>query len=207
MIASLSGTLTERLDGACVVECGGVGYLVQVSSHTLAELPAEGGAVRLRTRQIVREDAVMLFGFAQAEEARLFDLLIGVNGVGPRLALAALSGLQPAALARAIRDGQVAAIVAVPGIGRKTAERLIVDLRDKVEFLASAARGEKPVVGASPRTGVMADATAALMNLGFSAAQANETLRAIGDEAPNLPIEELIRRALSRLGRHVALTR
>nr|MBP8137456.1 Holliday junction branch migration protein RuvA [Candidatus Eisenbacteria bacterium] len=125
MIASLRGTLLERMDGACVVEAGGVGYLVQVSSHTLAELPAIGSEVRLRTRHIVREDAQLLFGFTAPEELKLFDLLIGVSGVGPKIALAALSGLQPVALARAIRDEQIAAIVAVPGIGKKTAERMV----------------------------------------------------------------------------------
>ncbi len=209
MIAALRGTIAEKLDGACVVDCAGVGYLVHVSSHTLAALPGEGGDVRLRTRQIVREDAVQLFGFADADEARLFDLLIGVNGVGPKLALAALSGLQPASLARAIRDEQVAAIVAVPGIGRKTAERLIVELRDKVEFLAAGAPPSRPGPkrAAAKPTGPVADATNALLNLGFTPAQVQETLRAIGEDAPDLPVEDLVRRALSRLGRAAALTR
>ena len=100
MIASLRGTLLERTPGTCVVEAGGVGYLVQVSGHTASGLPAAGQPVFLRTRQVVREDAVQLFGFGDAEELELFDLMIGVSGVGPKLALAVLSGLRPPALRR-----------------------------------------------------------------------------------------------------------
>ena len=159
MIASLRGTLLEKTPGACVVEAGGVGYLVQVSSHTAAGLPAAGQPVFLRTRQIVREDAVQLFGFAEAEELELFDLMIAVSGVGPRLALAVLSGLRPQALRRAIREEQVGLLTSVPGIGKKTAERLVVELRDKLEALplpgaasprATAACCRAPSAGATP---------------------------------------------------------
>lgn len=207
MIASLRGTLIERGDGACVIECSGVGYLVHVSSHTLAELPAEGGSVQVRTRQIVREDAVQLFGFAEEDEARLFDLLIGVNGVGPRLALAALSGLQPSSLARAIRDQRVAALVAVPGIGKKTAERLVVELRDKLDFLATPGRAERAPSGPAPVSEAWEDAMAALTNLGFTSAQAREALQAASEGAEALSLEELLRRALSRHGRTVTAGR
>ena len=141
MIASLRGILSDKSAGTCTIEAGGVGYLVFVSAHTWSSLPERGGAVYLRTRQIVREDALQLFGFGDTEELRLFDLLIAVSGVGPRLALALLSGLRPQALARAIRDEQVGALVAVPGIGRKTAERLIVELRDKLETGPGAGAG------------------------------------------------------------------
>lgn len=207
MIASLRGTLVERGEGSCVVDCGGVGYLVSVSSHTLAGLPDVGASVRLRTRQIVREDAVQLFGFAEEEEARLFDLLIGVNGVGPRLALAALSGLQPAALARAIREEHIAAIVAVPGIGRKTAERLVVELRDKLDFLAAGTAAPRAMAGVLPRSERFADAASALVTLGFTPAHVQETLRNLGPEAEGLELEDIVRRALTRLGRAAALNR
>ncbi len=211
MIASLRGTLLERMEGACVVEAGGVGYLVQVSSHTLAELPAIGAEVRLRTRHIVREDAQLLFGFTAPEELRLFDLLIGVSGVGPKIALAALSGLQPAALARAIRDEQIATIVAVPGIGKKTAERIVVELRDKLEFIAAAgpvpaARGKKGA-GVLPQSDRFDDAVAALVTLGYSAAQAQDAVRKAGGDDLELSLEDLVKRALGRLARPAALSR
>lgn len=209
MIASLRGTMIERGEGWCVIECSGVGYLVHVSGHTLAELPAVGGAVRVRTRQIVREDAVQIFGFTDDDEARLFDLLIAVNGVGPKLALAALSGLQPSALARAIRDQRVAALVAVPGIGKKTAERLVVELRDKLDFLAGPgpARDERGAPSVVPRSDAWEDAVTALVNLGLSPAQAQESLRAVSEDDEALSLQELLRRALSRHGRSVAASR
>lgn len=210
MIASLRGTLLERGEGWCVLEAGGVGYLVQVSSHTLAALPAAGAEARLRTRQVVREDALLLFGFADPDELRLFDLLIGVNGVGPKLALAALSGLAPAALARAIRDEHVAAIVAVPGIGRKTAERLVVELRDKLEFMPVTAvsggvRGRE--AGVLPRGDQFEDAVAALVTLGYSAAHAKEAVLRAGGEEADLSLEALVKRALARLSRPAVLSR
>lgn len=212
MIASLRGPLLERGDGSCVIEAGGVGYLVHVSSHTLATLPAVGAEVRLRTRQIVREDALLLFGFADADELRLFDLLIGVSGVGPKLALAALSGLAPAALARAIRDEQVALLVAVPGIGRKTAERLVVELRDKLDFMPSpltagpaAARGRESRL--LPRSEQFDDAVAALATLGYSAVQAQEAVRRAGGEDEDLTLETIVKRALARLSKPAVLSR
>ena len=203
MIASLRGVLAEKSAGACVVEAGGVGYLVQVSSHTLAELPERGATVFLRTRQVVREDSIQLFGFADPEELRLFDLLIGVSGVGPRLALALLSGLEPLAVARAIRGEQVAALTTVPGIGRKTAERVIVELRDKLETPFAPARE----AGVLPRSARLQDAVAALTRLGYTAAQAQEALRQLGDETESMSLEDLVRRALARLGKATALTR
>lgn len=214
MIASLRGTLAERADGSCVIEAGGVGYLVSISSHTFAALPAKGESVFLRTRQVVREDALMLFGFADSDELRLFDLLIGVSGVGPRLALAVLSGLKPAALARAIRDEHLAAIVAVPGIGRKTAERLVVELRDKLDFLALAASGPAAPAGGAARTaGVLPrserfdDAVAALVHLGYAPTQAQDTIRRVAEGESELSLEDLVRRGLARLSKSALVTR
>ncbi len=205
MIASLRGALTERSAGACVVEAGGVGYLVSVSSHTASRLPERGQEVFLLTRQIVREDALMLFGFLDAEELRLFDLLIAVSGIGPRLALAVLSGLRPAALARAIRDEQVASLVAIPGIGRKTAERLVVELRDKVEaFEAAPASSATREGGVLPRSERYEDAVAALTRLGYTAGQAQEAVRRVAEEEDAATLEDLVRRALARLGKAAA---
>jgi len=203
MIASLRGTLTEKGVGTCVIDAGGVGYLVQVSSHTLAALPERGAPVTLRTRQVVREDSIQLFGFSDPEELRLFDLLIGVSGVGPRLALALLSGLQPAAVARAIRGEQVGALTTVPGIGRKTAERVIVELRDKLEAPLSPAREG----GVLPRSARLQDAVAALTSLGYTPAQAQDAMRRLGEETESLSLEDLVRRALALLGKTAVTSR
>ncbi len=205
MIAALRGTLLERTPGACVLEAGGVGYLVQVSSHTAAGLPAAGQPVFLRTRQIVREDALLLFGFAEPEELELFDLMIGVSGVGPRLALAVLSGLRPPALRRAIREEQVGMLTSVPGIGKKTAERLVVELRDKLEALPVAG-GAEPAAegGVLPRSERWNDAVAALRTLGCGAGEAQEAVRRAAGTDESLSVNELIRRALALLGRSAA---
>ena len=203
MIASLRGVLAERGTGSCVLEVAGVGYLVHVSAHTLETLPGRGQPVFVLTRQVVREDAVTLFGFAEPEELKLFDLLIGVSGVGPRLALALLSGLRPHALTRAIREEQIGALVAVPGIGRKTAERLVVELRDKLE----APFGTPREGGVLPRSERHQDAVAALTRLGYTAAQAQSAVRQVGEGAAELSLEDLVRKALATLGKATVAAR
>lgn len=201
MIATLRGMLTDRGAGHAIVEAGGVGYLVSVSSFTASELPAAGSEVFLLVRQVVREDALLLFGFTRAEEQRLFDLLVTVSGVGPKLAMAVLSGLRPDALARAIRDENVGMLVAIPGIGRRTAERLVVELRDRIEAPPAVAPARDG--GILPRAERQRDAVAALTRLGYTAAQAEEALQHVaGGEDDSL--EALVRRALSHLGRATA---
>ena len=213
MIASLRGALSEKGAGDCVVEAGGVGYRVMISTHTAAALPDAGAPVFLLTHQVVREDALMLFGFADAEERRLFELLITVSGVGPRVALAVLSGLKPQALARAIRDENIAGLVAIPGIGRKTAERLVVELRDKLDVIATASGAPAPGASAGAARGVLPrserfdDAVAALVRLGYSASQAQEVVRRVAEDGETVSLEDLVRRALSRLGKSTAGTR
>ena len=213
MIASLRGTLVERGDGFVVVEAAGVGYLVHVTTGTIVSLPETGAEVRLHTRHVVREDAQLLFGFAERDELRLFDLLIAVNGVGPRIALAVLSGLSPAHFARAVRDENLAAITAVPGVGRKTAERLVVELRDKLAFVpvtaagptgaadagTAGARGRKPRV--LERSERFDDAVAALVTLGHPPAQAADVVRRVSEDADEATAEDLVRRALAVLVR------
>jgi Holliday junction DNA helicase RuvA len=212
VIASLRGTLAGVEGGACVIEVSGVGYLVHVSTHTAHALPKEGEPVHLHTHQVVREDAHMLFGFASLEERRMFELLITVSGVGPKVAIAALSGLKPAMLARAIRDENIAALVGIPGVGRKTAERLIVELRDKLDVIAAAGPVGKPAPGAREPKGVLPrserfdDAVAALVKLGYSGPQAQDTIRRVAEDEANLSLEDLVRRALARLGK-AAVTR
>jgi Holliday junction DNA helicase RuvA len=203
MIASVRGIVAEKAAGTVIVDVQGVGYLVQISAHTQASLPEKGGEVFLRTRHVVREDAALLFGFADVEELRLFDLVIGVSGVGPRLALALLSGLKPGALAKAIHDEQVGALVAVPGIGRKTAERLIVELRDKVE----APKGAAPATPVLPKSQQSQDAVAALTRLGYTPAQAQEALREVTRDGGTPTLEEVVRKALAHLGKSAALAR
>lgn len=215
MIASIRGTLLERGDGFCVIEAAGVGYLVQVSTPTLAALHEPGAEVSLHTRHVVREDAQLLFGFAERDELRLFDLLIAVNGVGPRIALAVLSGLAPAQFARAVRDENIAALTSVNGVGRKTAERLVVELRDKLAFVAMAAapsaqsgiaaRGRQPrVLENSERYD---DAVAALNTLGYTKAQAAEAVRRVSEDGGEAAAEDLVKRALSLLSRPTLVTR
>jgi Holliday junction DNA helicase RuvA len=204
VIASLRGTLAEAGPAHCVIDIGGVGYLVQVSSQTARVLPPPGSAVHLRTRQIVREDSVQLFGFADTEELALFDLLIGVSGVGPKLAIAVLSGLRAPALAQAIRAEQLGALVAIPGVGRKTAERLVVELRDKLEGLPVATPRDGGVL---PRSQKWDDAVAALTQLGYTAAQSEEAVRRGAGTGSEKSVEELIKRALALLAKPVAASR
>jgi Holliday junction DNA helicase RuvA len=202
MIASVRGTLLEKSPGACVVEAGGVGYRLQVSSQTASVLPAAGQPVFLRTRQVVREDALQLFGFAEVEELELFDLMIAVSGVGPRLALAVLSGLRPQALRRAIREEQIGLLTSVPGIGKKTAERLVVELRDKLEVLPTPGEATREG-GVLPRSERWNDAVAALTRLGYTAAQAQEAVRRAAGAEADATLEQLVRRALALLGKPV----
>jgi len=214
VIASVRGTLLERGDGYVVIEAGGVGYQVQVTTATMVALPAVGEQAGLYTRHVVREDAQLLFGFAERDELKLFDLLIAVNGVGPRIAIAVLSGLSPAHFARAVRDENIAAITAVPGVGRKTAERLVVELRDKLAFLPMApaaaaagatARAKKPrVLEKSERYD---DAVAALVTLGYTSAQAQDAVRRVSEDAGEATAEDLVKRALSMLARPSLVTR
>jgi Holliday junction DNA helicase RuvA len=212
VIASLRGTLAGIEGGTCVVEAGGVGYLVHLSTHTAQALPKPGEEVYLHTHQVVREDAHLLFGFAALEERRMFELLITVSGVGPKVAIAALSGLKPAMLARAIRDENIAALVGIPGVGRKTAERLIVELRDKIDVIAAAgapgraAGGPDKAKGVLPRSERFDDAVAALVKLGYSGPQAQDTIRRVAEAEADLSLEDLVRRALARLGK-AAVTR
>lgn len=201
MIASLRGVLMLREPGACVIETGGVGYRVHVSTHTAETLPPAGREVFLQTRQIVREDSLTLFGFADPAELKLFDLLINVSGVGPRLALAVLSGLRADALARAIRDENVGALVAIQGVGRKTAERLVVELRDKLEAIHAGAGSAPKGRGVLPKSERFEDAVAALVSLGYTAPQAREAVQRASDEESGLSLEALVRRALALLGK------
>jgi holliday junction DNA helicase RuvA len=187
MIALLQGEVAVRRADHVVVSCGGVGYRLAVSAETLRHVPKLGEPVVLHTHLIVRDDALLLYGFATEEERDLFLLLIGVQSVGPKMALAVLSGGSPRDLLGAVAAGDTARLQAAPGIGKRTAERIVVELREKVGGLTT----EDPIVvahGDDPRL----LARDGLVGLGFSAQEAEQLL----DGAPGDTPEDLISHAL-----------
>jgi holliday junction DNA helicase RuvA len=193
MISSVRGeVIAIGLDHA-VVEVGGVGLAVHATPATLARL-RRGDQARLATSLVVREDSLTLFGFADAEERDLFTLLQTVSGVGPRLALATLAVLSPDALRAGLADGDVASLTRVPGIGRKGAERLVLELRDKV--VAPDRTPAAPAVG-----GPRAEVVEALLGLGFAAKPAEQAVDAVLTEQSAADAATLLRAALTRLGR------
>ncbi|MBL8927985.1 MAG: Holliday junction branch migration protein RuvA [Pseudonocardia sp.] len=194
MIAAVRGEVLEiGLDHA-VVDVGGVGLAVHATPATLAGL-RRGDQARLATSLVVREDSLTLFGFADAEERELFTLLQTVSGVGPRLALATLAVLDPDALRRALADGEVTALTRVPGIGRKGAERMVLELRDKV--VAPAAAPSAPAAAG----GLRGQVVEALLGLGFPAKSAEQAVDAVLAENGVTEASTALRAALSRLGR------
>ncbi|WP_219412537.1 Holliday junction branch migration protein RuvA [Pseudonocardia nigra] len=197
MISSVRGEVLEiGLDHA-VVEVGGVGLAVQATPATLAGL-RRGEQGRLATALVVREESLTLFGFADADERELFGLLQTVSGIGPRIALATLAVLDPDALRRALVDGDVTALTRVPGIGRKGAERLVLELRDKVVAPAAAPALLPAAANGNPRRDQVVEA---LLGLGFTAKPAEQAVdAALGSDA-DADASTLLRSALSRLGR------
>jgi Holliday junction DNA helicase RuvA len=196
LIAFLHGTLVEKTPSVATLDVHGVGYEAFISLTTYDRLPATGSSCRLLTHHHIREDAQVLFGFVQAEEKRMFERLIGVNGVGPRLALSVLSGLTVPELNLAIAEGNVKRISSVHGVGKKTAERIVVELRDKVDPLeALAGKGKE---GDSARNAMLRDAILALGSLGFPQEQARKMVQAALDADPAVTdTEALLRKALS----------
>ena len=190
MIALVSGDVAVRRGDHVVVSCAGVGYRANVSAETLRHVPAVGKALTLHTHLILRDDALMLYGFATEDERDLFLLLIGVQSVGPKVALAVLSGGPPRELLGAVAAGDTARLQAVPGIGKRTAERIVVELREKVGATAA----EVPIVvsrGDDPR----ALAREGLVGLGFSAQEADALLDKAAGETPEALIAEALRSA------------
>jgi holliday junction DNA helicase RuvA len=195
MIASLRGVVLERSADRAVVECGGVGYEVFVSAATAAGLPPEGTEASLSIHtHAVKDGGLQLFGFADPRERAAFELLIGVQGVGPKLALQVLSGIAVAELAAAIARGELARLCAVRGIGKKTAERLVTELRDRVASLLDGS----PVPAAPPAGpgGLVERVAQALVGLGYKAAPAERAARAAAEVLPDASIEVLVREAL-----------
>ena len=195
MIAYLEGTLREKSPTHVVLTTGGVGYRVHIPVSTFYGLPDEGQTLALRIYTHVREDVLALYGFKAAMEESLFRQLIGVAGVGPALALKIMSGLEVSALVNAIRQGDLKRLSAIPGVGRKTAERLVLELRDKMPTLAAAADTEEAAAASS----MSDDLVSALMNLGFSASLAEkEVARSLRDH-PDDSFEAALKHVLRRL--------
>ena len=175
MIAHLRGRLLSKTPGQAIVECGGVGYDVSISVPTFSALPAEGAEVSLFINTQVREDAIALFGFLQRDEKRLFERLITVSGIGPKLGITVLSGLPAASLVASIRGGDHAQLTRIPGIGKKTAERVVLELKDKLDDLG----GDTPATGNSFHAGPIADdVLSALTNLGYRREAAQKAIEA-----------------------------
>lgn len=197
MIAHLRGRLLSKAPNQLIVDCNGVGYDVVISIATFSELPSEGAEVSLHIHTHVREDQLALFGFASTQEKRLFERLLTISGIGPKLAITVLSGISPERLVAAIRGGDHATLTRIPGIGKKTAERVVLELKDKLEDMAV------PVAAGAPghHTPVGDDALSALVNLGYArpiALKAIETAIEKIPEAAN-DFETLFRAAMAAI--------
>ena len=198
MIAFLRGTLLEKHPNQVIVDTGGVGYDVQIPVSTFSALPGPGSEIKLRIHTHVREDALSLFGFFTAEEKTIFERLISISGIGPRLAITVLSGLNTADLVSAIRGGQVDQLVRIPGVGKKTAERIVLELKDKLEGIGAASMDGAPLKGApaAALSDVEQDVLSALLNLGCNRASADNAVRKAKASGAPAEFEPLFRRAL-----------
>lgn len=195
MFAYVSGTLVSKKPTAAVIEAGGIGYRLLIPASSYERLPAEGKTAKLMTAFVVREDSQTLYGFATAPERELFEILTGVSGIGPKLGLAALSGMNPAELRDAVVAGDDDMLTRIPGVGKKTAARLIVELRDKLDDLDHL-EGAAPISGGDDAA-ARADARAGLEALGLSRAQAEKRIRKVlRDHDDVTSAEALIRIAL-----------
>ncbi|HEY0873070.1 MAG TPA: Holliday junction branch migration protein RuvA [Vicinamibacterales bacterium] len=197
MIARLSGILAEKAPGRIIVDVRGVGYDVHVPLSTFYVVGDPGASVSLRVYTHVREDVIALFGFATSLEQDLFERLITITGIGPRLALAVLSGMEPPDLVRAIRTQDVARLTSIPGVGKKTAERIGLELKDRLpQALHAAADAAKP---AAPEDQLRADLLSALVNLGYQRQAAEKAIERELKSTPDLRFEEALRAVLRGL--------
>jgi Holliday junction DNA helicase RuvA len=194
MIAHLRGRLIAKHPNQAIVEAGGVGYDVTISVPTFSELPAAPAEVSLHIHTHVREDAIALFGFLRPEEKQLFERLISVSGIGPKLAITILSGMPTPDMVAAIRGNDVARLTRIPGIGKKTAERMVLELRDKLEHF-----GATPA--APPVSPIEEDVISALMNLGYQRGTAERALAAAARKDAQPGFDVLFRDALAGLSK------
>ncbi len=196
MIGYLTGKIISKKPTVLLLDVNGVGYLINISTNTFENLPDCGETLSLYTHLSVKEDSLTLYGFSTLAEKDMFLLLISVSGIGPKLAQSILSGIQIDGLTDALITGNVSRLIAIPGVGKKTAERLIVELRDKVESIAIELESFPSEVSA-----VKSDAVVALINLGYNRKIAENTVRSILSTSASISIEELIRQALTYLNK------
>ncbi len=196
MIALLRGTLVEKHPNQVIVEAGGVGYDVLIPISTYSALPEAGSEVRLRIHTHVREDTLALFGFLTAEEKTIFERLISVSGIGPSLAVKVLSGMGTADLIPAIRNGSVELLVRIPGVGRKTAERIVLELKDKLEGIGAMAASGMAARPAAALSTLEQDVLSALLNLGCNRAAAEAAVRKAKAAGAPADFEPLFRKSL-----------
>jgi Holliday junction DNA helicase RuvA len=199
VIARLAGSLLDKNPGRIIVDVQGVGYDVQVPLSTFYVVGEPGASVTLRVHTHVREDVIALYGFATSLEQELFERLISISGIGPKLALAVLSGIETPDLVRAIRAQDVARLTAIPGVGKKTAERIGLELKDRLpQSLQAAADSAKPPL---PEDQLRADLLSALLNLGYQRAAAEKAIEKEMNAAPDATFELALRRVLKALMR------
>jgi Holliday junction DNA helicase RuvA len=202
MIAFLTGKLLEKHANTVIVDVGGVGYEVTIPLSTFYELGEAGSDVELRIYTHVREDAIQLFGFRTARERDLYLKLISVQGIGAKSGVTMLSGMSADEIVAAIRSNDLGRLTAIPGVGRKTAERLVIELRDKVAELASAVGAAANISSDQlPADLIFDDALSALVNLGYQRAAAERALKKVVDEGTDLSVQKLLRRSLQVLAK------
>ena len=193
MIAHLRGRVLEKNPNRVVIEAGGVGYDVTISVASFSGLPAEGSEVSLFIHTHVREDALSLYGFLRRDEKRVFERLIGVSGIGPKLAITVLSGIAADALVAALRGNDIAALTRIPGVGKKTAERMVLELRDKLD-------GFEAAPTAPPASRMEEDVVSALVNLGYQRGPAEHAAkRALDKAGAAASFEQVFRQTMSLL--------
>jgi Holliday junction DNA helicase RuvA len=200
MISYLKGILTKKSPTEIIIDVGGVGYSVNISLSTYEQLSEINSEVFILTHHHIREDAQVLYGFSGENERDIFRMLIGVSGIGPKMAQTILSGIRPDELIRTISAGAISSLTAVPGVGKKTAERLILELKDKVGKIEGS---DKIIDLPNTSSSIRAEALTALVSLGFSRDKAEQSLRGVLNNAgiKNLSVEELIKRALQYTGK------
>ena len=196
MIGRIKGILAGRDEAMILVDVSGVGYEIEVTSAVQGTLPAVGEPLSIYTHLVVREDAHILFGFRSADERALFRSLIKISGIGPKLALTVLSGIETQEFARCVRDGDVTRLTALPGVGRKTAERLVVELKDRIDRMVLAPQPAPSRLRAGARQ-VVADAEQALIKLGYRPVEASRAVD--GAFEPGRSTEDVVRAALKRI--------
>jgi len=205
MIAHLSGTLLSKQATSVIVDVSGVGYEVNIPLSTFYDLEDLGSTVQLRIYTHVREDAIQLYGFKTARERELFLKVISVTGIGPKLGITLLSGMSADEMIASIRTNNLARLTLIPGVGRKTAERLILELREKIADLSSAQLeeelGAKPEAAELTEDTVRADALSALLNLGYQRSGAEKAIDAALGEGGDVTVESILRRGLKKLAR------